>query len=159
MDKKLRETTNLGVEVMNSKWQAKRKLSHVVMFNLSNISLKSPAPGMRSMPMIHRLKILLPNSNLILKNINMYDVKTNSFLTWYEIWLTSRTRNWKRSNSHVDETTGSGQIQCLSVIRKQQSKMIIARKRLKRNVPLIIVQIKPYFSHKHSSAPEGSEGK
>ena len=85
MDKKLRETTNLGVEIMNSKWQAKRKLSHVVMFNLSNISLKSPAPGMRSMPMIHRLKILLPNSNLILQNINMYDVKTNSFLTWYEM--------------------------------------------------------------------------
>lgn len=30
---------------------------------------------------------------------------------------------------------------------------------LKRNVPLIIVQIKPYFSHKHSSTVEGSEGK
>ena len=56
-------------------------------------------------------------------------------------------------------STGSGQIRCLSVIRKQQSKMIIDRKRLKRNVPLIIVQIKPHFSHKHSSAPEGSEGK
>lgn len=89
----------------------------------------------------------------------MYDVKTNSFLTWYEIWLNSRIRNWKRSNSHVDETTGSGPIQCLSVIRKQQSKMIIDRKRLKRNVSLIIVQIKPYFSHKHSSTAEGAEGK
>ena len=30
MDKKLRETTNLGVEIMNSKRQVKRKLGHVV---------------------------------------------------------------------------------------------------------------------------------
>ena len=30
MDKKLRETTNLGVEIMNSKRQLKRKLGHVV---------------------------------------------------------------------------------------------------------------------------------
>ena len=30
MDKKLRETTNLGLEIMNSKWQVKEKLGHVV---------------------------------------------------------------------------------------------------------------------------------
>ena len=30
MDKKLRETTNLGVEIMNSKPQVKRKLGHMV---------------------------------------------------------------------------------------------------------------------------------
>ena len=30
MDKKLRETTNLCVEIMNSKRQVKRKLGHVV---------------------------------------------------------------------------------------------------------------------------------
>ena len=30
MDKKLRETTNLGVEIMNSEQQVKRKLGHVV---------------------------------------------------------------------------------------------------------------------------------
>ena len=30
MDKKLRETTNLGVEEMNSEQQVKRKLGHVV---------------------------------------------------------------------------------------------------------------------------------
>ena len=30
MDKKLRETTNFGVEIMNSKRQVKRKLGHVV---------------------------------------------------------------------------------------------------------------------------------
>ena len=30
MDKKLRETTNWGVEIMNSKRQVKRKLGHVV---------------------------------------------------------------------------------------------------------------------------------
>ena len=30
MDKKLRETINSGVEIMNSKRQAKRKLGHVV---------------------------------------------------------------------------------------------------------------------------------
>ena len=29
MDKQLRETTNLGVEIMNSKRQVKRKLGHV----------------------------------------------------------------------------------------------------------------------------------
>ena len=33
MDKKLRETTNLGVEIMNSKRQVKRKLGHVVQFD------------------------------------------------------------------------------------------------------------------------------
>ena len=46
MDQKLRETTNLCVEIMNSKWQVKGKLGHVVqirvcrstqaMLNLSN---------------------------------------------------------------------------------------------------------------------------
>ena len=30
MDKKLRETNNLGVEIMNSKRQKSRKLGHVV---------------------------------------------------------------------------------------------------------------------------------
>ena len=30
MDKKVRETTNLGVEIMNSKRQVKRKLGHAV---------------------------------------------------------------------------------------------------------------------------------
>ena len=30
MDQQLRETTNLGVEIMNSKRQVKRKLGHVV---------------------------------------------------------------------------------------------------------------------------------
>ena len=30
MDKKLRETTKLGVEIVNSKRQVKRKLDHVV---------------------------------------------------------------------------------------------------------------------------------
>ena len=30
MDKKLRETTKLGVEIMNSKRQVKRKIGHVV---------------------------------------------------------------------------------------------------------------------------------
>ena len=30
MDKKLRETTNLGVEIMKGKRQVKRKLDHVV---------------------------------------------------------------------------------------------------------------------------------
>ena len=35
MDKKLRETTNLGVEVMNRKQQVKRKLGHVVQFDVN----------------------------------------------------------------------------------------------------------------------------
>ena len=34
MDKKLRETTNLGVEIVNSKRQVKRKLGHVVQIRL-----------------------------------------------------------------------------------------------------------------------------
>ena len=34
MDKKLRETTILGVEIMNSKRQAKRKLGHVVQIRI-----------------------------------------------------------------------------------------------------------------------------
>ena len=34
MDKKLRETTNLCVEIMNSKRQVKEKLGHVVHTNL-----------------------------------------------------------------------------------------------------------------------------
>ena len=38
MDKKLRETTTLGVEVMNSKWQAKRKLSHVVQIRVYRLT-------------------------------------------------------------------------------------------------------------------------
>ena len=35
MDKKLRETTNLGVEITNSKRQVKRKLSHVIQFDVN----------------------------------------------------------------------------------------------------------------------------
>ena len=30
MDKKLRETTNLCVDIMNSKWRVKKELGHVV---------------------------------------------------------------------------------------------------------------------------------
>ena len=47
MDKKLRETTNLCVEIINSKRQVKGKLGHVVqidvnaMLNLSNIAPQS----------------------------------------------------------------------------------------------------------------------
>ena len=47
MDKKLPETTNLGVEIMNSKRQVKRKIGHVVQvraglpFDL-NVILTSP---------------------------------------------------------------------------------------------------------------------
>ena len=36
MDKKLRETTNLCLEVMNSKRQVKRKLGHVVQISESS---------------------------------------------------------------------------------------------------------------------------
>ena len=35
MDKKLRETTNLCVEIMNSKRQVKRKLGHVVQIDVN----------------------------------------------------------------------------------------------------------------------------
>ena len=35
MDKKLRETTNLGVEIMNSKRHVKRKLGHVVRIDVN----------------------------------------------------------------------------------------------------------------------------
>ena len=38
MDKKLRETTNLGVEVMNSKQQVKRKLGHVVQIRACHLT-------------------------------------------------------------------------------------------------------------------------
>ena len=34
MDKKLRETTNLGVEIMNSQRHVKRKLGHVVQIDV-----------------------------------------------------------------------------------------------------------------------------
>ena len=34
MDKKLRETTNLCVEIMNSKRQVKKKLGHVVQIRI-----------------------------------------------------------------------------------------------------------------------------
>ena len=37
MDKKLRETTNLGVEMMNSKRELKRKLGHVVQIRLCRL--------------------------------------------------------------------------------------------------------------------------
>ena len=35
MDKKLRETTNLGVEIMNSKRHVKRRLGHVVQIDVN----------------------------------------------------------------------------------------------------------------------------
>ena len=44
MDEKLRETTNLGREVMNSKRQIKRKLGHVVQIRICvdvNVMLNS----------------------------------------------------------------------------------------------------------------------
>ena len=63
MDKKLPESTNLGVEIMNSINDKQRGnlvtwykfvftvwRKRDVFKNLSNISLKSPAQGMRSMP-------------------------------------------------------------------------------------------------------------
>ena len=43
MDEKMRETTNLGREVMNSKRQIKRKLGHVVQIRICvdvNVMLK-----------------------------------------------------------------------------------------------------------------------
>ena len=39
MDKKLRETTKLGVEIMNSKRQVKRKLGHVVKLCVCRLTL------------------------------------------------------------------------------------------------------------------------
>ena len=36
-DKKLRETTNLGVEMMNSKREGKRKLGHVVQIRVCRL--------------------------------------------------------------------------------------------------------------------------
>ena len=38
MDKKLRETTNLGVEIMNSKRQVKRKLGHEVQIRVCRMT-------------------------------------------------------------------------------------------------------------------------
>ena len=38
MDKKLRETTHLGVEVMNSKRQVKGKLGHVVQIRVCRLT-------------------------------------------------------------------------------------------------------------------------
>ena len=38
MDKKLREITNLGVEMMNSKRQVKRKLGHVVQIRVRRLT-------------------------------------------------------------------------------------------------------------------------
>ena len=38
MKKKLRETTNLGVEIMNSNRQVKRKLSHVVQIRVCRLT-------------------------------------------------------------------------------------------------------------------------
>ena len=37
MDKKLRETTNLGVEMMNSKREVNRKLGHVVQIRVCRL--------------------------------------------------------------------------------------------------------------------------
>ena len=38
MDKKLRETTNLGVEIMNTKRQVKRKLGQVVQIRICRLT-------------------------------------------------------------------------------------------------------------------------
>ena len=38
MDKKLRETTNLGVEIMNSKRLVKGKLGHVVQIRVCRLT-------------------------------------------------------------------------------------------------------------------------
>ena len=38
MDKKLRETTNLGLEIMNSERQVKRKLGHVVQIRVCRLT-------------------------------------------------------------------------------------------------------------------------
>ena len=38
MDKKLSETTNLGVEIRNSKRQVKRKLGHVVQIRVCRLT-------------------------------------------------------------------------------------------------------------------------
>ena len=48
MDKKLRETTNFCVEIMNSKRQVKGKLGHVVQFEINVMpNLSSYATGNR----------------------------------------------------------------------------------------------------------------
>ena len=39
MDKKWRQTTNLGVEIMNSKRLVKRRLGHVVQIRFSRLTL------------------------------------------------------------------------------------------------------------------------
>ena len=39
MDNLLPETTTLGVEIMNSKRQVKRKLGHLVQFDVNNLML------------------------------------------------------------------------------------------------------------------------
>ena len=38
MDKKLRDSTNLGVEIMNSKQQEKGKLGHVVQIRVCRLT-------------------------------------------------------------------------------------------------------------------------
>ena len=38
MDKKLRETTNLSVEIMKSKRQVKRKLGHMVQIHFGRLT-------------------------------------------------------------------------------------------------------------------------
>ena len=38
MDEKLRETTNLGVEIMNSKRQVKRMVGHVVQIRVCRLT-------------------------------------------------------------------------------------------------------------------------
>ena len=38
MDKKLRDTTNLGVEIMNSKQQEKGKLGHMVQIHVCRLT-------------------------------------------------------------------------------------------------------------------------
>ena len=38
MDKKLRQTSNLGVEIINSKQNVKRKLAHVVQIRVCRLT-------------------------------------------------------------------------------------------------------------------------
>ena len=49
MDKKLRETTNLGVEIMNSKRHVKRKLGYVVQIDV-NVMLNPSINKMNQTP-------------------------------------------------------------------------------------------------------------
>ena len=63
MDKKLRETTSLGVEIMNSKRQVKRKLGHVVQFGVNlmlNLSIDKIVRSWESVSFFYFLFKLMP---------------------------------------------------------------------------------------------------